>query len=487
MSLKSSVKTDHPLFSEALGMVYCGLTDEEALRLAMRHNVNGHFTHGLTHRDYVEGCRARLYVMAEKDPLHDPTPKASLEWKKACLKCILPKGIVNTRSANIFTQAAFSAPVFTLAMSVIEMFEDGELKGQKEIRTKKQLQTTPDFKQHYFEPLQNLDEEFQLRVLRKVADKELSLKELKEAGTEFRLLKLAKTLFVRCTRKGTWEEAVEAFPQFATDEALKPYLKLNLKAKEGVPQAFRLYCQAALDSTRKSSSPGTDLAMSAERNGVKALFLKASFREINSSKILEHMPTFRGAALVLMDASEGVSSDDLKVAALTTRQINSICTSLHLYHFVVICAVEQMTTFQSVLEKHFDSVEIAFLYDKSKEGKATTTDIRDKGGITFDPIVGCILVGHWSCNEEIPVVATAVRPNLITCQGMKEANMTLIKMYTATGQTVISFGETKDLGTFADAALDCKCSSLSLCSTKEDMNDMHFLALTSSAAANVEE
>ena len=70
---------------------------------------------------------------------------------------------------------------------------------------------------------------------------------------------------------------------------------------------------------------------------------------------------------------KGVSSDDLKVAALTTRQINSICTSLHLYHFVVICAVEQMTTFQSVLEKHFDSVEIAFLYDKSEEGKATTT------------------------------------------------------------------------------------------------------------------
>ena len=121
----------------------------------------------------------------------------------------------------------------------------------------------------------------------------------------------------RCTRKGTWEEAVEAFPQFATDEALKPYLKLNLKAKEGVPQAFRLYCQAALDSTRKSSSPGTDLAMSAERNGVKALFLKASFQEINSSKILEHMPTFRGAALILMDASE-------------------VCTQEHIVNYIVI-------------------------------------------------------------------------------------------------------------------------------------------------------
>ena len=33
--------------------VYAGLTDEEALWLATRHNSNGHFNHAMTHREYV--------------------------------------------------------------------------------------------------------------------------------------------------------------------------------------------------------------------------------------------------------------------------------------------------------------------------------------------------------------------------------------------------------------------------------------------------
>ena len=44
---------DYHIFSEALAIIYCVLTDEECLRLALRHNANGHFTHKLTHEDYV--------------------------------------------------------------------------------------------------------------------------------------------------------------------------------------------------------------------------------------------------------------------------------------------------------------------------------------------------------------------------------------------------------------------------------------------------
>ena len=44
---------DNPFFSECIAYVYCGLTDEEALRLASRHNINGHYTHEMTHKDYV--------------------------------------------------------------------------------------------------------------------------------------------------------------------------------------------------------------------------------------------------------------------------------------------------------------------------------------------------------------------------------------------------------------------------------------------------
>ncbi len=40
-------------FQQVLSEVYVGLTDDEALRLASRHNSNGHFVDKMTHRDHV--------------------------------------------------------------------------------------------------------------------------------------------------------------------------------------------------------------------------------------------------------------------------------------------------------------------------------------------------------------------------------------------------------------------------------------------------
>ena len=44
---------DNPFFKVAIADVYVGLSDEEALRLARRHNDNSHFVHKMTHRDLV--------------------------------------------------------------------------------------------------------------------------------------------------------------------------------------------------------------------------------------------------------------------------------------------------------------------------------------------------------------------------------------------------------------------------------------------------
>ena len=49
----SSEFPDSSEYSSVHAFVYIGLTDEEALRLACKHNVNGHFNHHMTHRDYV--------------------------------------------------------------------------------------------------------------------------------------------------------------------------------------------------------------------------------------------------------------------------------------------------------------------------------------------------------------------------------------------------------------------------------------------------
>lgn len=51
---------NNPLLSSILAEVYVGLTDDEALRLASRHNTNGHFIHTMTHWDYVRNKLLKL-------------------------------------------------------------------------------------------------------------------------------------------------------------------------------------------------------------------------------------------------------------------------------------------------------------------------------------------------------------------------------------------------------------------------------------------
>ena len=43
----------NPLYSKVFAEVYVALQDKEALRLALRHNSNGHFIHHMTHKDFV--------------------------------------------------------------------------------------------------------------------------------------------------------------------------------------------------------------------------------------------------------------------------------------------------------------------------------------------------------------------------------------------------------------------------------------------------
>jgi len=59
---------ENPFFKVITADVYIGLNDEEALRLAQRHNLNSHFVHHVTHRDlvhtsinYMSMCDTNMY------------------------------------------------------------------------------------------------------------------------------------------------------------------------------------------------------------------------------------------------------------------------------------------------------------------------------------------------------------------------------------------------------------------------------------------
>ncbi len=63
---------DNTLLQTVLAEVYVGLTDDEALRLASRHNTNSHFIHKLTHRDYTNYVSYRIQKSAESNVVYQP-------------------------------------------------------------------------------------------------------------------------------------------------------------------------------------------------------------------------------------------------------------------------------------------------------------------------------------------------------------------------------------------------------------------------------
>ena len=65
-----------------------------------------------------------------------------------------------TQKENIFAQASFPVNTWTIAITVMDKYEKGALRGQK--LSQKQLMVTPEFKQHLLQPLHHLDEEFQV-------------------------------------------------------------------------------------------------------------------------------------------------------------------------------------------------------------------------------------------------------------------------------------------------------------------------------------
>jgi len=59
--------------------------------------------------------------------------------------------------------------------------------------------------------------------------------------------------------------------------------------------------------------------------------------------------------------------EELEEIAYTSRQLNSTSTSLQLFNLVVLCSLQQVESVKCAMLKCFDSVEVAYAYDKTAE------------------------------------------------------------------------------------------------------------------------
>ena len=67
----------------------------------------------------------------------------------------------------------------------------------------RQLEKVVEFKQHYLEPLQNLQKQLQIEILQDVLSGKSTIAEMQEIAREQRSLKFVKEMYIRCYRTAT--------------------------------------------------------------------------------------------------------------------------------------------------------------------------------------------------------------------------------------------------------------------------------------------
>ena len=177
----------------------------------------------------------------------------------------------------------------------MDLFERFELTGQT--RSLTNLVSKPEFRQNYLTPIRKLAKEDQCFMLQKVIDGTYSLAELKTKAAEMKKLMLLKKAFVQCTSSRTWENAVQKFPFYASDDQLKRFIRVDLQKE--IPQSFMDFCRRAKG---EEGVAGSHNSVSCDKAVGVAIDTKVS--ELNAQKIKQVFPCFYGAKLSIITCAE---------------------------------------------------------------------------------------------------------------------------------------------------------------------------------------
>ena len=150
--------------------------------------------------------------------------------------CIMMQDTSNTHRDAILQQACYSKGVWDLAITAMDLFQEGRLKGQK-IKVSS-LISQPEFKQQYLAPIRALDPADQINLLTKLTEKNITLNELKTEAQQIKSMHTLQSTFVRLTNMDNWENAKEKLPGYANQ--LSRFLQCDLR--KNVPSNFIEFC-----------------------------------------------------------------------------------------------------------------------------------------------------------------------------------------------------------------------------------------------------
>ena len=203
-----------------------------------------------------------------------------------------------TQKENIFAQSLFSNTIWAKVTKVIDFFEAGVLKDQK--LNKKHAISAPELKQHHLQPLCRLPSKIQSNLLDAVINKTYSLKEMKVKADEYRQMEHIKKAFVKCTNSMSWECAESMYPNFTNN--LSQFKSLIFRKPNEIPEVFKTYCQAALNS---KSDDLTGTSINVKKVGdFRITLIKGQIQSMSLREIRDVDKLYNGAHLILTNVSK---------------------------------------------------------------------------------------------------------------------------------------------------------------------------------------
>lgn len=295
----------------------------EVLRLAYKHNRMDQFHHEMTTQEKVKLCHSLL-----QDEFGG---QKNAEWKSYC------SAVINSKESLefIFLLSGLEKEVFSILEKVFKTFEEFKIKDQtSSVSQAKKLMCgamqQPNLVASKFKCIRGLDTDSLKALLAKVADGEMSFAEMKLRAMEIKNIAALKTEFVKKAGCESWEEALERFPDFTSEELLQQFIGSVHKRK--ADREFMALIERALQAEVSVQDNGqSGHSTLCKINGTWYCALRSEGHKV-TSELLRNIP-FTGADLTVIQDQPTWCEEKVKSVI---RQICGLNTRSKLSNYIIV-------------------------------------------------------------------------------------------------------------------------------------------------------
>lgn len=432
---------NNPHFAGRMCRIYVGLSNEQAIYLGAMHQQSSMFQHEITYSEEVERCRMQLFGCA--DVSGDP-PNPGPSWRDDCSRilCKEKKGL-----SEVFAMARVGKDVWKEFQEVNSLCEKGSLKDQK-VSAGEVMRGVVSLTQWHMKPLCSLSDEQRLYLLRKVKEKEISLKELKQEAHNVRSLSQVQEAIVNFFQLKSWEEAANKFGDSVCSERLLRFRGDFEKLHEF--KMFLKHLQNKTEHTIDGQASGTIITGS---DGVtKGQVVFSRYEDVEaSSSCLEN-----GAFLSIGHA--GYNSEDVikEVSDIVDMVVRvNFKRLMTIFNVIIVCpvstcnlVVEAMTTSGAA------KTQQGFIVNLGRKRETRTKDL------LMTEVVNSFVVGHWAvARKMVDRHVSKHTSNVVTVASEeadkqpKEVYEHLLSTFSKEGDLILDIGSGNGNGLLAGLSL----------------------------------